>query len=74
MGKPVVTILSGHSHASEWGVWGGNRLNVKKEVPCQNCYLRACPKYRVRCLTELSPDFVATQIREFLWGNPILGR
>ena len=66
MGKPVVTILSGHSHVSEWGVWGSNRLNVKRDVPCQNCYLRVCPKYDVKCLTELIPEYVGPWIRDFL--------
>ncbi len=66
MSKPVITILSGHSHESEWGVWGSEKLNVKKDVPCQNCYLRACPKYKVRCLTELSVDDVSAQSRDFL--------
>ncbi len=70
MRKPVVTILSGHSHVSEWGVWGSNKLNVKKDVPCQNCYLRACPKEKVKCLTGLTPDLITPRIREFL--RPLL--
>ena len=69
MGKPVVTLLSGHSHVSEWGVWGSEKLNVKKDVPCQNCYLRACPKEKVKCLTGLTPELIAPQIRDFLRGH-----
>lgn len=66
LGKPVITLLSGHSHESEWGVWGSHKLNLRMDVPCQNCYLRACPKYKVRCLTEMTPDLVVPRIVRFL--------
>ncbi len=64
--KPVITILSGHSHVSEWGVWGDKALNLRLSVPCENCYLRACPLYKVRCLTEMTPESIAPQIISYL--------
>ncbi len=64
LGVPTVTILSGHSLASEWGPVGKTLL-LSLETACTPCHLRFCPGYGVKCLTELTPDRIASGIESF---------
>ncbi len=64
LGVPTFCIFGGHSLLEEWRPLG-NVFIAKHSVPCEGCHRRACPRFRVRCLSELDPGLVARQVVGF---------
>ncbi len=73
LGRPTVTLMSGHSLPNEWAPLGDS-LVLRADVPCAPCYQATCPIYRLACLTELRPDRIADTIVTFLQPRIKLSR
>jgi ADP-heptose:LPS heptosyltransferase len=65
LGRPTVTLMSGHSLPAEWAPIGDS-LVLRASVPCSPCHRRTCPVYGLACLTELMPERVVGEIEGFL--------
>jgi heptosyltransferase II len=68
LGVPTVSIFSGHSLASEWGPVG-KTLILSLETACTPCHLRYCAGYGLKCLTEMTPERIASDVESFLSGH-----
>ena len=49
-----------------WYPFGENHTVIRKNVACQNCFLSACTREHLRCLTDISVDEVWTACRRML--------
>ena len=55
---PCVAIFSAKDPKGSWFPFGDSHIVLRKNVPCQNCYLTKCEHYDLRCLKEISLEEV----------------
>lgn len=57
---PCVAIFAAREPEASWLPYGGGHTVLRRQVPCQNCYLTECYAERVRCLREIRVEDVWT--------------
>lgn len=57
VGTPLVVVWSSSWRVENWGPYGDRHIIIRKQVPCENCWLKACPK-PVSCMDMIKPEEV----------------
>jgi heptosyltransferase-3 len=58
VGTRCVAIFSAKEPIKSWFPYGDNHIVLRKNVPCQYCYLYTCVKEERRCLTAIGVEEV----------------
>jgi len=66
VGTRCLGVFSAHNPLGSWHPYGDNHIVLRKNVPCQNCYLSTCVKESLRCLTDIGIEEVWSACRRML--------
>ena len=66
MGTRCVAIFSAREPIKSWFPYGDNHVVLRKNVPCQHCYLHTCVKEQRRCLTAIGVEEVWSACQRML--------
>ncbi len=66
VGTRCVAIFAAREPSKSWFPYGDNHIVLRKDVPCQNCYLSACVKEDRRCLRAIGVDEVWSACQRML--------
>lgn len=66
VGTRCVAVFSAREPARSWEPYGENHIVLRRDVPCQNCYLSTCGVEQLRCLTGIPVDDVWAACRRML--------
>ena len=54
VGTRCIAIFSARDHPGKWYPYGQGHVVIRKQVPCEGCYLTVCEEHRMACLMEIS--------------------
>jgi len=66
VGTRCLGVFAARDVVGAWYPFGENHTVIRKNVACQNCFLSACTREHLRCLTDISVDEVWTACRRML--------
>ena len=67
VGTPVVGLYSARDYPGFWYPYGSNHIVLRKDPPCQVCFLTECPT--MRCMEEITVDEVVDACLTILSGK-----
>jgi len=71
VGTRCIAIFSARDHPGKWYPYGQGHVVIRKQIPCEGCYLTVCEEHRMACLMEINVEEVCQAVLSDLNVAPL---